>query len=133
MSTSEENTQTIQNIYQAFGRGDVATVLSYMGENATFINKFGKGYFPGQWGQPTKGHAEIIEFFKAMNTAVEVQALVPREMIAQGDKVVVLIDWKGIIRQTGKPFDSFLAHIWTLQDGKVVDYIGLSDPTAYAF
>jgi uncharacterized protein len=133
MSNSQENTQIIQNIYQAFGQGDIPTVLSYMDEQATFINKFGKGLFPGQWGKPTQGHAEILGFFKDMNEAVEVHALMPREMIAQGDKVVVLIDWKGVVKRTQKPFDSFLTHIWTLHNGKVVDYIGLSDPTAYAF
>lgn len=133
MLATQENTQIIQKLYEAFGRGDMPAVLSCMDEQATLINKFGKGHFPGQWGKPTRGHAEIAQFFQAMNEAVEVQSLIPRKIIAQDDTVVVLIDWKGVIRQTGQPFDSFLTHIWTVQGGKVVDYIGLSDPSAYAF
>jgi hypothetical protein len=45
----------------------------------------------------------------------------------------MLIKWNGIARQTGAPFDVLLVHIWTLNDGKVVDYIGLDDVTAYPF
>jgi ketosteroid isomerase-like protein len=130
---SNTNVQTIQNLYQAFGQGDIPTVLTYVDANATWVNPYGQGHFPGQWGKPCRGHAEIGEFFKAVNDAVEVQGFDPYEMIAQGDKVVTLINWKGQVRKTGAHFQVPLVHIWTLRDGKVVDYVGLDDATAYPF
>lgn len=132
MST-DQNVQVIQQLYQAFGRGDVPTVLTCLDPHATWVNPYGKGHFPGQWGKPCRGHAEIVEFFKAINEAVEVRGFDPYEVIAQGDKVVALINWNGVVRQTGKAFQVLLVHIWTLRDGKVVDYIGLDDATAYPF
>lgn len=132
MST-DQNIQVIQQLYGAFGRGDVPAVLACIDENATWVNPYGKGHFPGQWGKPCRGHAEIVEFFKAINGAVEVQGFDPYEIIAQGDKVVALINWNGVVRQTGKPYQVPLVHVWTLRNGKVVDYIGLDDATAYPF
>lgn len=132
MST-EQNVQVIQRLYEAFGRGDVPAVLANIDSNATWVNPYGEGHFPGQWGKPCRGHAEIVEFFKAINEAVEVQGFDPFEMIAQGDKVVALINWKGQVRQTRKPYQTLLAHVWTLRNGKVVDYIGLDDTTVYPF
>ncbi len=122
MSTVEQNVQVIQKLYEAFGRGDVAAVLACVDENATWINPYGQGRFPGQWGKPV-----------AINEAVEVRGFNPYEIVAQGDKVVVLIKWNGIVRQTGAAFDVLLVHVWTMRAGKVVDYIGLDDATAYPF
>ena len=45
MLATQENTQIIQKLYEAFGRGDMPAVLSCMDEQATLINKFGKGHF----------------------------------------------------------------------------------------
>ena len=125
--------QVIQKLYEAFGRGDIPGVLAFIDENATWINPYGQGHFPGQWGRPCRGHAEIVGFFQALNEAVDVRGFVPSEIIAQGSKVVVLVKWNGVVRQTGKPFDVLLAHIWTLRNEIVVDYIGLDDATAYPF
>ena len=133
MSTVEQNVQVIQKLYEAFGRGDIPGVLAFIDENATWINPYGQGHFPGQWGKPCRGHAEIVGFFQSLNEAVDVRGFVPSEIIAQGSKVVVLIKWNGVVRQTGKPFDVLLAHIWTLRNEIVVDYIGLDDATAYPF
>lgn len=133
MATVEHNVSVVKDLYQAFGRGDVTSVLTMVDPNATWVNPYGKGRFPGQWGMPCRGHKEIAAFFGAINDAVEVQGFNPYEMIADGDKVVVLIKWNGIVRKTGSRFDVLLVHIWTLQAGKIIDYIGLDDATAYSF
>lgn len=133
MSAIEQNLQVIQTLYQAFGRGDVPAVLACIDENATWVNPYGKGHFPGHWGKACRGHAEIVGFFQAINDAVDVRGFDPFELIAQGDKVVALINWNGVVRQTDKPFEVLLVHIWTLRDDKVVDYVGLDDATAYPF
>ncbi|HMA35899.1 MAG TPA: nuclear transport factor 2 family protein [Chloroflexia bacterium] len=132
-ATVEQNMAVIRRLYEAFGRGDVPAVLAEIAPDATWVNPYGKGHFPGQWGQPCRGHAEIGAFLKAINEAVEVRGFEPYEMIAQGDKVVVLINWKGVVRQTGQPYETLLVHIWTLRAGQVVDYIGLDDATVYPF
>ena len=133
MSPEQSNVDVIQKIYEAFGRGDVAGVLACVDEKATWVNQYGQGHFPGQWGKPCRGHAEIAQFFRDVNETVEVRGFNPTEFISQGSKVVVPINWSGVVRQTGKAFEVLLVHIWTLRNGIVVDYIGLDDATAYPF
>lgn len=135
MSTiaTHQSVQVVQQLYMAFGRGDVPAVLECVDPNATWVNPYGNGHFPGQWGKPCRGHAEIVEFFKAINVAVDVRGFNPYELVAHDDKVVALIKWNGVVRRTNQPFDVLLVHIWTVRAGKVVDYIGLDDPSAYTF
>jgi ketosteroid isomerase-like protein len=133
MSSVEQNVQIISELYQAFGRGDIPTVLSYIDANPSWGNAYGAAHFPGQWGKPAHNHAEIAGFFQAINEAVEVQGFEVKEMVAQNDKVIALGNWKGVVRKNGKPFSDMLTHIWTPREGKVVDYKGLHDPTAYPF
>jgi len=133
MSIEDQDVQVVQHLYEAFGRGDIPAVLNLIDSSATWVNPYGKGHFPGQWGKPCRGHDEIAKFFQAVNEAIEVRGFNPYDFIAQGDKVVALINWNGVVRQSGKPFDALLVHIWTLRAGKIVDYIGLDDATAYPF
>ena len=134
MGTIEQrNVGVIQELYEAFGHGVVPAVLACIDKNATWVNPYGKGHFPCQWGKPCRGHAEIVRFFQALNDAVEVQGFAPYEFIAQADKVVALINWNGVVRQTGTSYAAMLVHIWTLRNEKVVAYVGLDDPSVYPF
>jgi ketosteroid isomerase-like protein len=133
MSSVEQNVQVISRLYEAFGRGDIPGVLGYVDEHATWVNIYGMGIFPGQWGKPCHNHNEIMSFFGAINDAVEVQGFTVSDVISQGDKVVAICPWKGVTRKTNQPYEVTLVHIWTLKNGKVVDYKGLDDPSVYAF
>jgi ketosteroid isomerase-like protein len=79
MSTVEQNVPVIQRLYEAFGRGDIPAVLAHIDANATWVNPYGKDHFPGQWGKPCRGHAEIVSFFQAVNDTVEVRGFEPYE------------------------------------------------------
>ena len=133
MSATNPNTLVVQTIYGAFGRDDVPAVLACVDENATWGNIYGQSQFPGQWGKPCKGHEEIVHFFQSIFETVEVHGFTPQEFIVQGDKVVVLIRWSGAVRESAKPFETLIVHVWTLKNGKTTDYIGLDDPTVYSF
>ena len=129
MSTLDQNVAVVQKIYDAFVRSDVPTILSCVVEDATWSAPYGQGVTP--WARNYKGHSEILEFFKAVAETVEVHHFQVRETIAQGNKVVALVDWSGRAVRSGKTFEMLLVHIWTLENGKVVDYIGPDDPLAY--
>jgi ketosteroid isomerase-like protein len=133
MSNENANVAIVQDLYQAFGRGDMAGVLARMREDAEWVNPYGRGRFPGQWGRPCKGREQIVEFFKAISAAVDVRSFDVLDTIAQRDKVVALIRWTGLVCTSGTSFDVTLVHVWTLRDGKVSDYKGFDDPSAYGF
>jgi uncharacterized protein len=133
MSATNPNALVIQNLYEAFGRGDTPAVLACVGEDATWCNVYGQHLFPREWGKLCTGHDEITGFFQALHETVEVHGFEPQEFISEGDKVVVLIRWRGIVRKSGYPFDTLIVHVWTLKNRKVTNYVGLDDPTSYGF
>jgi ketosteroid isomerase-like protein len=56
----------------------------------------------------------------------------PREFIAQGDKVVVLVHSEITVTPTGRDFANSDAHVWTLRAGKVARQQSYEDTAAVA-
>lgn len=46
----------------------------------------------------------------------------PEGYVADGDKVVAYGTYTGINRKTGKPFEARVAHLWKLEEGKIVSF-----------
>ena len=46
----------------------------------------------------------------------------PEGYVADGDKVVAFGTYSGINRQTGKPFEARVAHLWKLKEGKIISF-----------
>lgn len=44
----------------------------------------------------------------------------PHELIADGDRVVVLGRYRGVAKGTGKCLDVPFVHVWTIRDGRAV-------------
>ena len=59
------------------------------------------------------------EFFSSLNEQEDVELFEPEEYIAQRDKVVVLIKYRGRVRATGKTVESDLVHLFTFANGKI--------------
>ena len=129
MATVEQNVQVIQKLYEAFGRGDVPAVLAYIDENATWINPYGQGHFPGQWGKPCRGHAEIVGFFQALNEAVDVRASSPTKSSPRAAKWWCSSSGTVWSDRLANPLMSSWCTFGHCVTKEVVDYIGLDDAT----
>ncbi|SHI02786.1 hypothetical protein SAMN04488109_6826 [Chryseolinea serpens] len=46
----------------------------------------------------------------------------PEGYVADGDKVVAYGTYSGIYKQTGKPIQARVAHLWKLKDGKIISF-----------
>jgi len=46
----------------------------------------------------------------------------PEGYVAEGDKVVAYGTYTGTNKQTGKPLEARVAHLWHLKDGKIVSF-----------
>jgi ketosteroid isomerase-like protein len=46
----------------------------------------------------------------------------PRELIAEGDRVVALGSYSWRVRANGQEFGGDFAHAWTIRDGKAVGF-----------
>jgi ketosteroid isomerase-like protein len=127
---SKSNVDLVQQLYGAFGKGDIATLMNSMSADIAWHSGGRASDYPG-FG-PRNGHAEVQEFFKIIAENNEFTHFTPREFYAAGDKVFVLGDYALTLRKTGKTFASDWAHIFTIRDGKVTGFREFLDPALAA-
>ena len=128
--SERENTETVQRLFQAFGRGDVATLMSLLSEDVLWFLPGERAVVP--YAGERRGHAGASQFFQLIGGAVEFEAFEPREFVAQNDKVVALGFERGRVRATGKTFDNPWALVFTVRDGLITEFRGYEDTGAVA-
>jgi uncharacterized protein len=106
--------------YAAFARGDIEAVLKLFADDAELRQSLSTAIFP--WAGTRRGQEQLIEFFAGLAEVGEFERFEPREFIAQGDKVVVVISERFRIRATGRTFDNELVHLFTFKNGKVSQF-----------
>ena len=114
---SSENVTRLQGWYEAFGRGDMPTVLAAMDPNIEWNEPQAPGLpFSGVHRGP---QAVANEVFGTVPTSLEEFAVVPHEFIDAGDRVIVLGEFRGKGKARGTPFVAPFVHVFTFRDGKV--------------
>ncbi len=122
--SEQDNVAIIRNVYKAFGEGDLETILVHIDDNADWIN-YGPSTVP--YAGTRSGRAEVSEFFQAIALSTTDGKVMVESFVAQGDVVVALGRYTAVVRSTGAPIDSPIAHVFTLRDGKVTRWTGYSD------
>jgi uncharacterized protein len=118
--TEAQNTALVQDMYAAFGRGDIASLLDGCADDITWIGVYGCGPqvpFSGE----KHGKAEVAAFFKSVAETEKFSVFDPKQFIATGDTVVCLGHYTATTH-IGKQFDGDFAMVFTLRDGKVTRY-----------
>jgi len=127
---SNANIAQVQNLYAAFGRGDIATILGGLTPDADWQSVGRKSDYP-TFG-PRRGTAEIQDFFKIVAENEDFSDFSPREFYAADDKVFVLGSYTLKMKNTGKPVACEWVHIFTFRDGKVVHWREHTDTAQFA-
>ncbi|MGH7494720.1 MAG: nuclear transport factor 2 family protein [bacterium] len=117
--SAQENIQKVQQIYAAFGKGDLPGLLDGLADNVDW-QVLGPSIIP-QSG-PHRGRKEVEKFFAKVAESYDIQKFELREFIAQDDKVVVLGYYAGVVKKTGKNYEAEWAMAFTLREGKVVKF-----------
>jgi ketosteroid isomerase-like protein len=126
--SAQENIQKVQQMYAAFGKGDIATLLNSVADNVDW-QSFGPAIVP-TFG-PHRGRKEVENFFGKVAEIHNFQKFEPREFIAQDDKVVCLGYYSGTGKKTGKFYEAEWAMVFTFRDGKVVKFREYTDTAAF--
>ncbi len=117
--SAQENIQKVQQMYAAFGKGDVPTLLNSMADTVDW-QVLGPAIIP-QAG-PHRSRKEAEKFFGKVAESYDFQKFEPREFIAQDDKVVCLGYYSGTAKKTGKSYEAEWAMVFTFREGKVVKF-----------
>jgi len=117
----------IQKLYDAFGRGDIQTILDNLNPDVDWVME-GPAQVPftGQ----RKGPAEVAEFFGALANTQTNRKLTVETLLAQGDTVAMLGRYAATVTATGMHFDSRAAHFFTILNGQVARLVDVVDTAA---
>ena len=111
---TEQSKQLVTGIYEAFGRGDLDTVLNGLADDVNW-NLPG----PAPYAGVRQGRGGVREFFMELIMAGKIEMFEVDAVIAEGARVVVLGRERCTAVKTGRTFEQRWAHAYTVRDGKV--------------
>jgi uncharacterized protein len=117
---SNANVTTVQSMYAAFGKGDIATIIAGVTPDIDWHSGGRISDFPA-FG-PRKGPKEVGEFFKTVADNNDFSEFSPREFYADGEKVFVLGYYAMTLKKNGKKVATDWVHIFTFRGGKVAQF-----------
>lgn len=117
------NLEIIRHLYELFELGDAPGLLEWLDKNIVWTEAEG---FP--YGGTYTGHKDIVEnVLKKLASEWDVYKVVPHEFLDAGNRIVVLGNYSGVYRQTGKNMSAPFAHVWTVENGKATRFIQYTD------
>jgi ketosteroid isomerase-like protein len=118
------NVTTVQAIYAAFGRGDVAAILEKLDDAVEWETTAPVDGVP--WLQPRRGKSQVPGFFASM-APLTITRFEPHTVFDGGDKVFVLIAFEATSRGRSYSFPNN-GHLWQFDAaGKIVKYDHVTD------
>jgi uncharacterized protein len=124
-----QNTQTVNDAYAAFGRGDVNAILALVDEGVEWEGVKGAEGVAPQAGL-RRGKPAVAEFFQLVGSTLDFHAFEPREFIAQGDAVVAIGYYKTTVKATGRGSSGDWVMVFNFRDGKIVRFREFTDSAA---
>jgi ketosteroid isomerase-like protein len=124
-----KNIEIVQQIYGAYGRGDMKFILDQMDDDVSWgiesvasgeVAPFGVG----------RGKTAVARFFAAWGECAEFHSFNPHDYIAAGDHVFNHLQYDITVKATGKPAKNFSLQHWTFKNGKLIRWRGYEDTAA---
>jgi uncharacterized protein len=127
---SEEHVKVVQGLYDAFGRGEIPSVLGALdpkiewreAENFIYADR-----------NPYIGPQAVLEgVFMRLGMQWDNFAVTPDRILDAGDTVVVMGHYTGTYRRSGKKVRAQMAHVWDLHEGKVTKFQQYTDTLQFS-
>lgn len=117
--SEQQNTELVRQAYAAFANGDLEHVLGCLAPEIDWETPSVPTLaFTGK----RHGREQVAEYFRLNGEQQAVREFVPREFVAQGDKVVVLGHGAWTARESGRDFESDWVHVFTIADGRIAAF-----------
>jgi ketosteroid isomerase-like protein len=123
-----KNIESVQQIYEAVGRGDVKFILEQLDDDATWGIESVATDVPAYG--ILRGKATIPRFFAAWVETGDFRTFNPHDFIAAGDHVFNHLQYEFMVKATGKLVKNFSMQHWTFKNGKVIRWRGYEDTAA---
>jgi ketosteroid isomerase-like protein len=131
-TTTASRTSTVAAMYEAFGRGDLAGILSHLSEDVTW-DVTEEPWTPHAagvpWLIPRRGHDHVAEFFEIVG-AWSYERFEVLDILVSDTQVAAEIRLTADL-PNGNRIDEVVIHMWTFgQDDKVIALRRMLDTAA---
>ncbi len=118
--TVTDQVTRMQELYEAFGRGDVPTVVAAMDPGIEWFEAEGNPWSPGH---AFLGPQQVVEGVFARIAEFDGFEIHPDRFLGAGDSVIMQGRYRARSHQaTGEPLDAEVVHVWDLREGMVVRF-----------
>ena len=126
---SQDNVNIIRGMYDAFGTGDVPSVLAALDPQVEWLEAENFIYADHN---PYIGPAAVLEgVFMRLATEWEGFGVSPKEILDAGETVVGRGYYSGTYKNTGKQVRAQFAHVFTIRNGKVAKFEQYTDTAQF--
>jgi len=118
----------IKEIYAAFGRGDIATILASLTDDVRWEFEA-----PAElsWSGIRRSPQEVEGFFSGIAAEHAEPKLEMTEFFSTDDAVAAFGRYQATVKATGIRVDTPVAHYFKFRDGKIVRYINVINSGAF--
>lgn len=111
----------MKELYEAFARGDIPTVLAAMDGGVEWYEAEGNPWSPGR---PFVGPQQVVEgVFQRIGAEFDGFEVLPTRFLGDGDTVIMEGRYRAQSHKaTGRPLDAEVVHVWDLRNGKIVRF-----------
>lgn len=115
-----DNVKLLKNLYDAFGRGDIPSVLGAMSPDIKWHQAESNPYQPS--GNAWVGPDAVLNLFMKLGSEWDGFTVHPKSFHGAGDSVIVEGRYSGMFKATGKSMDTQVCHVWDVKDGKITRF-----------
>jgi ketosteroid isomerase-like protein len=107
---------TVQEIYEAFGRGDIPAILERMTEDVEWEATRSSAQDEGvPWLLRRSGRDGVAEFFACLD-AFEFRRFDPHSLLTGPGQVAAVVDLELVVKASGHTLADQEIHLWTFDD-----------------
>jgi uncharacterized protein len=126
--SAEQNIQTIKEMYEALGRGDVEAILERVTDDVDWSTDAAIESAP--WYGPRHGKDGVRSFFEAIGKTGPITEFTPLSFASNHDgDVMVFLRYAFTVTATGKDVAMNMHHYWKFRDAKAC-FVRSSEDTA---
>ena len=123
------NIEIVQKAYQCFISRDIPGLLGLFSDDIGWKTPVVEN---AAYYGPRTGLVAVREFFALLDVNEDITDFLPKEFIAEKDKVVVLGARTSTVKPTGKTLSIDWVHIFTVNDEKITNFLEFFDNVAVA-
>jgi uncharacterized protein len=126
--SEQDNVQKLQELYAAFGRGDIGSILANVSDDCDWGTDSAATEIP--WYPIRHGREGVADFFSTLAREVDFQKFQPTIFAGAGDAVIVNVDLDYRFRKNGRSAAVTSLHRFKIRDGVVTSFRAFEDTAA---